>query len=340
MGSSPSVPPPALAPEFRAAFLRGADAEGAMSFARFMEIALYDPRVGYYRRDRARVGYGRGTDFFTASTSGPLFGELVVAACVTLLGGRKPSDYVFVEIGAESVNPAEGGPDAGVLAGVKHPFASVRTARRGDQLAIEGRCVVFSNELFDAQPFRRFVFRGGAWRELGVALGGDALAEIELLSPPTDAFLPSTAPEGYHIDAPAAATTLAKQIITQPWTGLFVACDYGKTWRELTEATPQGTARAYFRHTQSNDLLARPGEQDLTCHVCWDWLADVLASTGFAPPIVETQEAFFIHHAVEFIAATSMAEAARMSQRKRSLMQLLHPAHLGQKFQVLHAIRD
>lgn len=339
MGSSPPLPSPALNPEFRAAFLRAADAAGAMSFARFMELALYDAGVGYYRRNHARVGYGPGTDFFTASTSGPLFGELVVAACVNLLGGRSPGDFAFVEIGAEPSNPDQG-LTGGVLANVKHPFASARIAQLGEELALAGRCVVFSNELFDAQPFRRFVFRGRAWGELGVALRGDSLSEIELPHQPAEAFLPLTAPEGYHIDAPMAATTLAKQIAAQPWTGLFLACDYGKTWRELTEATPQGTARAYFRHSQSNDLLARPGEQDLTCHVCWDWLADALARAGFASPSIESQEAFFIHHAAEFIAATSAAEASRMSQRKLSLMQLLHPAHLGQKFQVLHALRD
>ena len=63
--------------------------------------------------------------------------------------------------------------------------------------------------------------------------------------------------EGYLIDAPFAATALAEKIAGQSWTGLFVAFDYGKSWRELIEAAPAGTARAYHRHTQSNDLLAR-----------------------------------------------------------------------------------
>ena len=118
-----------------------------------------------------------------------------------------------------------------------------------------------------------------------------------------------------------------------------MAFDYGKSLRELAEETPGGTARAYSRHTQSNDLLAQPGEQDITCHVCWDWLAAALATGGFVAPRVDSQEAFFIHHAADFIAATTAAEAARLSQRKLALLQLLHPAHLGQKFQVLHALR-
>ena len=73
--------------------------------------------------------------------------------------------------------------------------------------------------------------------------------------------------------------------------------------------------------------------------MCWDWLSEALAHAGFAEPKLESQEAFFIRQAGELIAAISTAEAARLSQRKLALMQLLHPSHLGQKFQVLHALR-
>jgi SAM-dependent MidA family methyltransferase len=302
-----------------------------MTFAEFMALALYDPEVGYYSRPKPRVGYAPGTDFFTASTSGPIFGELIAAACQKLLGSRNPREFTFVELGAETAG--------GVLAGVAHPFGSARTMQLGSSLQLQGNCVIFSNELFDAQPFHRFVFRRGAWRELGVALREEILAEVELASA-TPANLPASAPESYVIDAPFAASTLLDQIAAQPWTGLFIACDYGKSWAELTTATPAGTARAYFRHTQSNDLLAQPGEQDLTCHICWDWLAERLAAHRFTTPLVESQETFLIRHAGDFIAATSLAEAARFSPKKLALMQLLHPAHLGQKFQVLHALRE
>ncbi|HEV8074032.1 MAG TPA: SAM-dependent methyltransferase, partial [Opitutaceae bacterium] len=302
---------------------------GTMTFARFMQLALYDPSLGYYRQPRLRVGRAPGTDFFTASSS-PLFGELVAAACASLLATHHahPHDFTFVEIGAES--------ESGILANTPHPFGATKGFRLGDPLELKGRCVVFSNELFDAQPFHRFVFRRGAWRELGVALRDDVFIEVELPEA-TSAPLPVTAPEGYRIDAPVEAAALAGQIAAQPWSGLFLAFDYGKTWSELAEATPAGTARAYFRHAQSNDLLARPGEQDLTCHVCWDWLADALACHGFSAPPVESQESFFVHHAADFLAQATAAEAGRFSEKKLSLLQLLHPSHLGQKFQALHA---
>lgn len=330
MGSS-ATPPPAATPDFLSVFRAQADATGTMTFARFMELALHHPEAGYYRRDGPRVGYGAGTDFFTASTSGPLFGELVAAACVTRLGARNPRDYAFVEIGAES--------EAGVLAGVTHPFGATRTVRAGSPLELAGRCVVFSNELLDAQAFHRYVFRRGAWRELGVTLRSGRLAEVELAAA-TPAPLPAAATEGRLFDAPLGAAALARRIASQPWTGLFIACDYGRTFLELAENCPAGTARAYYRHIQSNDLLARPGEQDLTCHVCWDWLAAALAEQGFGDPVVESQEAFFVRYAADFISGVASAEAAGFSRKKLSLLQLLHPSHLGQKFQVLHAFRE
>lgn len=334
---------------FRARVGAGPDGVARMPFDDFMTLALYDPALGYYAADRKRVGRGGETDFFTASTSGPVFGELICAAAEKLLreqdAGADLRDYVFVEIGAE--------PGGGVLAGVAHPFGGVRTIRLGTAISgnadLRGKRVVFSNELFDAQPFRRFVFRDGAWRELGVMLeADDNLKECEMPAGQSagvriPAVLPEVISDGWQIDLPLESAALARKIAAQPWSGLFIACDYGKSWRELNEATPAGTARAYHRHRQSNDLLANPGEQDLTCHVCWDWLEAALREGGFAAPRVDSQESFFVRHAGAYLEKILVEDAALATaaegSRKRSLMQLLHPAHMGQKFQVLHAFR-
>ncbi len=386
----------AVPPEFLAAFRQAAGAGGAMSFARFMELALYHPDTGYYAQRRRRIGRAPEADFFTATSLGPVFGELVVETCAALLDQRPPRDHTFVEIGAES--PAGGYPETlslcpvegaapsaplgymaalrarrarrppvpggsriassdqatpgGVLAptgsgraGVAHPFAAAATITLGQPLQLPPRAVVFSNELFDAQPCHRLIRQAGRWREGGVGLRDDALEEVLLpdLTPEVQAVLdrlPAAAPDGYRIDLPLAAAQLAERIAAQPWAGLFVAFDYGKSWRELAEDTPAGTVRAYLRHEQSNDLLARPGEQDLTCHVCWDWLSEALTTHGFAAPVLESQEAFFVHHAAPALSRLTAAEAGRFSGRKLGVMQLLHPGNMGQKFQVLWARRD
>src|SRR5580658_1911344 len=88
-------------PEFSAAFLERAGAGGMLNFFDYIDLALYHPLLGYYRRGRTRVGYGPKTDFFTSSSSGPIFGEMVAAACIALLAPRRPGDFTFVEIGAE-----------------------------------------------------------------------------------------------------------------------------------------------------------------------------------------------------------------------------------------------
>lgn len=328
--SSPQSPSPSA--DFLRAFGRIAGPGGRLRFDRFMALALFDPAVGYYWRDRPRVGYGPGTDFFTAATSGDVFADLVTAACRHLLPDGDPERWTFVEIGAE--------PGQGLLEGRAHPFREVRTIRLGEPMQLAGECIVFSNELFDAQPCRRFVRAGGAWREIFVELRDDGLAEVMVPAEDVPIALPADLPEGYRIDAPLAAVDLLRGIAAQPWRGLFLACDYGKSWAEIAEATPAGTARAYHAHQQSNDLLARPGEQDLTCHVCWDWLIAALAANGFREPAVTSHESFFIRRAGAYIEAVIAAEAGGFSPRKLSLMQLLHPAHLGQKFQVLQAFRS
>ena len=332
-------PPTANDADADASFLavfRAANGDEPVSFAQFMALALYHPELGYYRRARQRVGLSPTADFYTATSTGTVFGELVAAAASNLLGHAELHRFEFVEIGAE--------PDGGVLDGVVHPFRSARTCRLGAEPALAGECVVFSNELFDAQPFHRLIRRDGAWREVGVAIGADRLVERELaeLSPPVAAaagMLPTSAPEGYRLDLPLAAAELCSRLARAPWRGLFLAFDYGKTWDTLAADTPAGTARAYRSHRQERDLLAAPGRQDLTCHVCWDWLEQALAGAGFSSIHLESQEAFLIRHAGS--AAERIIRDAKPGPdpRRSRLHELLHPALLGQRFQVLHAVR-
>ena len=321
---------------FNEVFAASAGPEGMLPFDRFCDLALYHPKVGYYRRNRARVGREPGTDFHTAASVNPVFGTLVAAACAKLVGTEAAPSHTFIEIGAE--------PGAGVLDAIGHPFRAARTIRLGEPLRIAGPCVVFSNELFDAQPFVRLVFRNGAWRELGVRLEGDALREVAMTAPSGEAVdvierLPPCAVEGYSLDISPAAARLAARIGAQPWHGLFVACDYGRSWRELTEDSPNGTARAYRSHRQHNDLLADPGEQDLTCHVCWDDIVSALSAHNFGDDAIESQEAFFIHNAREMVEKFVTGAPRGPDPRRMQLQELLHPALMGQKFQVLTARR-
>jgi len=327
---------------FRTLFSREPNAAIGVSFARYMELALFDPQHGYYTADRRRVGKDKNADFFTATTFSPVFGELVAAAAAGLLraAGKDPATHEFVEVGAE--------PAGGALKDIAHEFRAYRTISYPHPIEFSGPCVVFSNELFDAQPFHRAAWRRGAWRELGVALDRpDAeLREVELAEPTPEfaagvaRYFPPSAPEGYIIDAPFRTVGMIERMAQQPWSGLFLAFDYGKSWEALVESHPEGTLRTYSRQKMGIDLLDRPGEIDLTGHICWDWLEDSLQQNGFGQALVESQEAFLAKRAAAAMAAIVAAESAGFTKRKQYLMQLLHPANMGQKFQALHALRE
>ena len=312
------------------ALLRRGARDGVVPFSRLVAAALYAPGLGYYVAERARVGKGAGTDFTTAAALGPMFGELVAAAAARLVGDL--AAHTLVEVGAE--------PGQAHFAGVASAFASHRVFRVGEHPELSGRSVLVANELFDAQPFDRFIFRDGAWRELGVRVDGPALAP-EVLPAFTDpaaahfvAGLPPAA-EGWILDVPFEAERLMAKLLAGGWQGAVIFLDYGKTVAQCLESSPAGTARAYHRHQLSGDILARLGSQDLTCHVLWDRLEPVLRSAGFRTGL-ERQEAFFVKHA-----AAAMERIARAGDPEATgrLRALTHPAHFGSKFQVLHGVR-
>jgi len=260
-----------------------------------------------------------------------VFAELVLAAVRALVDGPL-EDHAFVELGPET--------DGGLLAQVReHPFAGVHVLRPGDRLSLPPRCVVFSNEVFDAQPFRRFIRAASGWEEAAVAVRADRLAWTRIAAREPLPPLPPAAPPGHVIDWPSGAHALLDRICAAGWSGLFVAFDYGLDRETVLTRRPQGTGRTYAAHRMGAELLEQAGQADITCHLVWEELEERLARHGFGAIALESQEAFFMRHAAPAIAAIVENGAAGFSAAKHSLMELLHPQHMGRKFQVLHARR-
>lgn len=315
---------------------------GIVNYRDFIKTVLYDPEDGYYLRSNRRVGRNEESDFYTSQSLGPIFGKLVVSAVRKLLEDFKghPVDlkqWTWVEVGYER--------DAGWWSEDECPFKEVIRIGPTDAPSFSGDCVVFSNELFDAQPFHRLLYLQGQWKELGVDCSGPELKETLLPEYSNEVFtfrhqLPLEAEEGYSLDLPLATRPLLKELTDNPWTGLFVALDYGKSWPELSQDLPQGTARAYFKHEQKADLLAHPGLQDITCHICWDWLEEDLEQAGFESRRLQSQESFFVKHAVSQIEQIITAKAGAFDPQRQTLMHLIHPTTMGQQFQVLSAYRS
>lgn len=311
-------------------------AKGAMTFADFMGEALYHPVLGYYsREDKVRVGTRRDADFYTAESIGPVFAELVAEAAWDLAAPWRGREVEFVELGAE--------PEGDNVAALTcPPFGCSVALSRGNEIPDDVPVVLFSNELFDAQPFHRVIRNGGKWRECGVAIKNGKAEEVLLdeLSWPVAAmensFSPD-APDGYRMDLPIEASAIMQRIAAQKNIVAIIAFDYGCDWKDIISLRPNGSARGYRNHTLCTDILADPGEQDITCNVCWDGLESVLRNAGFSDVKTERQEAFFMHHST---AKIEEIVKSRDIMRAGKLRELIHPMRMGEVFQVLTAVRS
>ena len=307
----------------------------ALSFDEYIAWALYAEKTGYYRSNKQRVGRKNESDFYTSSNLAPLWGELLVAACNSLLVPHPLSEFSFVEIAAE--------PNHSVLSGVEQEFKKVITYNFGDSLVIPQHSIVFSNEWLDAQPFKRFLFssKEERWLELGVCEENGYLKETPLDR--TDSITQSfPAPPGdnYLVDWPSGSTRcLSELLCNSQWTGLFLTFDYGLSYNDIFFQKPHGTARTYHRHQMDDNLLQSPGEKDITCHLCWDPLKEILNGNGFSQISIDRQESFFMKHAAAKIEDVLIESKGTFSPKLQSLKELIHPQHFGNKFQALSGIR-
>lgn len=320
---------------------------GMLSFRDFSGIALFSPGSGYYTRPQRRVGTAEGTDFYTSSTIGDVFGRLIVAAAQKLLSdaGMDSRECTLVEIGAEPGQTHLSAAAAGV-------FSETKIFRLGDSVEIPEKAVVFANELLDAQPFHRLIFKEGSWREIGVFRSRNGswretiLPEISTMELKRfiEEVLPKTTDDGWHLDIALEAETLLQKILAGNWHGAVIFPDYGKRLADCLDTFPEGTARAYFRHSLSNDLTARPGEQDLTCHVFWDRLEAVALAAGFSRVSTLRQEAFFMKFALpaiqKIIDAGELQHSESAMRERAKLIEIIHPGKMGHAFQVLSGIRN
>ncbi|MBC2604966.1 SAM-dependent methyltransferase [Pelagicoccus albus] len=315
-----------------------ANADGFIELPDFIQTALYHPTLGYYCRDKKRVGRESQSDFFTSISLKEAFGEIVLEATLELLKaeGLEAADTHWVELGAEP---------GGTLFDQDLPhFKSISTIGVGQALEIPEQAVVFSNELFDAQTFRQIRFDGSQWVEFGVRAEDSKFVwaprkELSEEVLPYVDQLETDLPSGYTIDLPLGANILASRIAKLDWSGVFLAFDYGKVWKAMAADTPQGTARAYKSHQQLPNILEAPGEIDITHHICWDHIEDILQNNRFEKLSLQSQEAFIVRRAPNFLQKAFDPNLPAFSPVRQKLKELMHPAMMGQKFQALTAIR-
>lgn len=340
-------------------------ARGPISFARFMELALYCPNLGYYERPGTRMG--RGGDYYTSVSVGPLFGELLARHFQHWLnrkGGQAlhPGPFQLVEAGAHDGQLAH---DILSFLRRRHPGfyrlieywiiepSANRQKWQQDTLKeFAGKVrwfaefpagiigIIFANELLDALPFRRFgwdILKQG-WFEWCVSKDL-TWTRVPVVEPPlSDAGLElppgltELLPDGFTLEFSSAAADWWRKAARALRGGRLIGIDYFLTADELLQPErPHGTARAYRSHHAIGDLLAAPGEQDLTAHVNGTHLQSIGESEGLMTDGRPLSQSSFL---------TVSHWEPESAEQVRQFQTLTHPEHLGHKFKVLSQARN
>jgi SAM-dependent MidA family methyltransferase len=330
-------------------------AGGWIDFARYMELALYEPGLGYYSAGSAKLG--PGGDFVTAPELGSLLGKAVARTLRAELAAL--DEPTILELGAGSgalaaqVLDALGDARARYL--ILEPSADLRErqrralARFGTRVAWLERLpaepfagAVIANEVLDALPVSCFVKRGGRVVPRGVVSTGARFAwsegperaELDAAVAALERSLGGPLADGYASElAPLLPPWLAS-IGAALVRGSILLVDYGLVRREYYH--PQrssGTLICHYRHRAHDDPFFCPGLQDISAWVDFSACADAARAAGLAVAGFTTQ--------AQFLIATLAAEPPRVGTDAAALRELaalktlVLPGEMGERFKVL-----
>jgi len=341
-----------------------ARAGGWIGFAKYMQLALYEPGLGYYSAGARKLG--AAGDFITAPEVAPVFSRCLAVQCEEVLRGLGDGDVL--ELGAGSgVMAAEllGELDRrGCLPGryrILDVSADLRERQRDtlaaavpqlldrvewlDRLPEGFTGVVVANEVLDAMPVERFVARGGSVNALGVTAQFGRLEWSEARAPA--AFVDAVRaverelgfgwPPGYTSEINPALAGWLGALAASLQRGLLLFVDYGLPRREFYSAERgDGTLLCHFRHRFHDDPFARPGLQDITAWVDFTAVAEAGQAAGLDVAGYTTQAHFLIGCGLgEFVADVSGLDVVSRVNLSRQAMVLTLPGEMGERFKAI-----
>jgi SAM-dependent MidA family methyltransferase len=343
--------------------------EGPITFHDFMTAALYDDEGGYYCRENER--WGRKGDYWTSPERSVLFAATFANYFTRLFHNLgSPKSWVVLEAGAGPGKFAEGFLDTLRLRSPEvfkatryvidevslssRALAAERLAKFGSQVEFASLAdledipigVIFSNELLDAFPVHRVTLCAGELAEFFVKTNDLGSFEWSLQKPSTLELNNYIA--GMHVSL-AEGQIAEVNLELRKWIGTaakvlgrgyLVTVDYGATAAEILSASarPAGTLRSFSRQQFVDDLLATPGEQDITSSVNWSEVIQIGASLNLQTIAFERQDRFLMKEGLldelELRVKESADEAEKL-QLRTGCRELILPAGMAASFQVL-----
>jgi len=345
---------------------------GPITFARFMELALYQPEAGYYTRPRIDEPGPAGPegDFLTAPTAEPLFAR-TMARLLTRLRERIGRAMTMVEIGAgegvflERLLGSLGDGSRTILARlvaveagewarerVAGRCAEVEVAASLDELErAQGPVVVFASELYDAVPAHRVTVVSErdelVLREFHVTVEDGRYGWV-LLPPSSDdlaAYLLDhgiVLEEGQVAEIRPGVRAMHEGLLR--WCGadsLVLLVEYGYPARQLynARARRRGTLVGYRAQALVEDVLADPGRVDITAHVNLDDLSRAASLLGWREAGRQPLGAFLALHGALDLLPPAVRDAGALTPEQWAVLggakRLLSPAGMGSDLKVV-----
>ncbi|MCM3665557.1 SAM-dependent methyltransferase [Mesobacillus subterraneus] len=333
-----------------------------ISYADFIELALYHPEKGYYMKKREKIG--KGGDFYTTSNVSDIFGRLIgkwFARNAGILGlqpsvceigaGNGRFASAFIQGWSEITNDiltyyiVEASPyhkslqeqELSGLENVKITYANTFA----DSGMNQG--LVFSNELFDAFPVHIIEKNKGMVNEVFIGFENDRFIEkiVPMENKKIIEFLKEQdmdLAEGQRIEIPLAMEPFIKSISENLSKGIMLTVDYGYTKEDWTHpARKKGSLRGYYQHQMHHDVLQSPGEMDITSHVHFDVLISQGEKYGLELLQKQRQDEFLMAIGIleELAEHQDPNPFSEASKRNRAIRSLIMPGSISQSFDVI-----
>ncbi|HET9735227.1 MAG TPA: SAM-dependent methyltransferase [Burkholderiales bacterium] len=321
-----------------------ADSGNWIGFARYMELALYEPGLGYYAGGAAKLG--APGDFATAPELGTLYARTLARQVAELL---QPGESIL-EFGAGSGALAEAliaelSPEHYLILETSAELRARQEARLGararwiERLPERFRGVMLANEVADAMPVHAVAWRAGGVMERGVTAADGSLAWAE--RPASGELLAAArsieVPVPYESEIGLVARAWMKLLAARLERGALLVVDYGFPRREYYH--PQramGTLMCHYRHRAHGDPFFHPGLQDITAHVDFSALAAAARDGGLEVLGFASQAQFLVNCGITgVLEREDIANVARYAPQAAQAQKLLSPAEMGEIFKVL-----